>query len=251
MTYDALYLSPHLDDAALSCGGHIAQRVRHGEQVLIVTLMAGDPPTLAPSDYAAELHRRWELTDPSAAVATRRGEDQNACNILGASWRHEQWADCIYRLSPLTQQTMYHANHEIFGDIHPDEQEPLLAELVAGLATLPPAKQLIAPLTIGRHVDHQLVRLAAERWVGRETLLYYEDYPYACNPAKRTAVISQNHTLARTISISPADFAQKCHSIAAYQSQVSTFFASYADMEKQIEAYHTYLGGESLWRSTG
>ncbi|MEZ4728018.1 MAG: PIG-L family deacetylase [Caldilineaceae bacterium] len=42
--YDAIYLSPHLDDVALSCGGQIFGATRTGQRVLIVTITAGDPP---------------------------------------------------------------------------------------------------------------------------------------------------------------------------------------------------------------
>ena len=80
--YDALYLSPHLDDAALSCGGQIVQATRCGARVLIVTVMAGDPPVDAENDYIASLHARWELDRDAAAQ--RRAEDLAACALLGA-----------------------------------------------------------------------------------------------------------------------------------------------------------------------
>ena len=62
--YDAIYLAPHLDDAALSCGGQIYQLTAVGKQVLIVTIIAGDPPqNVVYSDFARELHERWELAE--------------------------------------------------------------------------------------------------------------------------------------------------------------------------------------------
>ena len=70
--YDALYLSPHLDDAALSCGGQIAQATRRGARVLIVTVMAGDPPVDVENAYIASLHTRWELGRDAASQ--RRAE---------------------------------------------------------------------------------------------------------------------------------------------------------------------------------
>jgi len=39
-----IYLSPHLDDAVLSCGGIIWQQVQSGHQVEIWTICAADPP---------------------------------------------------------------------------------------------------------------------------------------------------------------------------------------------------------------
>ena len=51
--YHAIYLAPHLDDAVLSCGGQIFERTARGENVLVVTVMAGDV-VHAPSSPAVE-----------------------------------------------------------------------------------------------------------------------------------------------------------------------------------------------------
>jgi LmbE family N-acetylglucosaminyl deacetylase len=82
----AVYLSPHLDDAALSCGGQIAQQTAAGLPVLIVTLMAGDPPARPLSPFAQQLHTRWQLHDAPTAVAARRAEDTAACRHLAAEY---------------------------------------------------------------------------------------------------------------------------------------------------------------------
>ncbi len=244
--YDAIYLSPHLDDAALSCGGQIIQRVTAGQSVLIATFMAADPPTNTTSEFATHLHNRWELAE--SPVAARRAEDIAACQILKADWYHGRWADCIYRLRPGTDQTMYHSNADIFGTIDPAEQAVIVPEITADLQNLPEATEIIAPLTIGNHVDHQLIRHAAEKAFGATNLRYYEDYPYARSVKKREAVLNERYTLAQTWQLSEAETDIKCHSITAYQSQISTFFADFADMKKQIIAYQNKLGGEKVWR---
>ena len=60
--YRHIYLSPHLDDAALSCGGGIAAQRAAGERVLVVTFCTGAPaPDMQFSDLAQEFHRKWGL----------------------------------------------------------------------------------------------------------------------------------------------------------------------------------------------
>ena len=61
--------------------------------------------------------------------------------------------------------------------------------------TLPAARQLVAPLTVGQHVDHKLTQLAAEEAFGSGVLLYYEDYPYAQLPGKVAQVIEAEKVL--------------------------------------------------------
>ncbi|MGH2521295.1 MAG: PIG-L deacetylase family protein, partial [Anaerolineales bacterium] len=51
-----LYLSPHFDDAALSCGGTIHQQTRQGERAVVVTVCAGDSPPGPLSAFAQTLH---------------------------------------------------------------------------------------------------------------------------------------------------------------------------------------------------
>src|SRR5678816_3320336 len=114
--YDALYLSPHLDDAVLSCGGQIFQRTAAGQTVLIVTIMAGDPPHPTVSDYAQSLHDRWALATDAAAA--RRAEDLAAAHLLGADTLHWSVPDCIYRLHPTSGQPFYVSDVDIFDQIH-------------------------------------------------------------------------------------------------------------------------------------
>ncbi len=247
--YDAIYLSPHLDDVTLSCGGQVFQQTRAGQRVLIVTITAGDPPAAAVSDYAQSLHDRWELV--TDAVAARRAEDYAANQILGADTLHWSLPDCIYRYDPATGAALYRSDPDIFGDVHPAEL-PLVNALREQIAALPTHQQLYVPLTIGHHVDHQLTRTAAERAFAPTALTYYEDYPYAQKPDALAGVIPAEHPgwQATIIALDEAAIQAKIAAIAAFQSQFSTFFQDHADLEAQIRRFTTQTGGERVWRTT-
>ena len=243
LQYQAIYLSPHLDDAALSCGGQIHARVMGGDAILIVTLMAGDPPpSTASSIYIAELHERWQL---AANVAEqRRAEDAAACRILGADHLHLPFPDCIYRGNP----PFYQSDPDIFGVIHPHEKGTMVTALTEAMAQLPTAVQIIAPLTIGNHVDHQLTRLAAERAFG-DDLLYYEEFPYVQESGAVAGIIGETDGWQPIIiPLNEADQTAKVDSIAAFRSQLSTFFADRADIRRQIGENGRLIGGERLWK---
>jgi LmbE family N-acetylglucosaminyl deacetylase len=174
--YDSIYLSPHLDDVVLSCGGQIYAATQRSERVLIVTITAGDPHS-AISDFAASLHSRWKLTD---ATESRRQEDLAASTILGATALHWNIPDCIYRTDN-DGNPFYVSEDDIFGAVAPQEMF-LVNDLAAQMRALPVARQVVMPLAVGEHVDHQLTRLAAEQAFvdeSRVTLLYYEYCPYA------------------------------------------------------------------------
>jgi LmbE family N-acetylglucosaminyl deacetylase len=244
--YDAIYLSPHLDDAALSCGGQIYQRTSAGQTVLVVTIMAGDPASDAASNYIESLHERWELAGDAAA--RRRQEDLAACRILGAQALHLALPDCIYRLHPQSKTSLYLSDADIFGEVHPSEFA-LIEEAANDFAQLPSASHIYAPLTVGHHVDHQLVRLAAEKcWGGR--LLYYEEYPYAQKPGAMGEVFDAESRRwhPRVIELSEEALEAKIYAIEAFRSQLSTFFRDRNDLLRQVMGYASLVGGECVWR---
>jgi len=247
--YDSIYLSPHLDDAALSCGGQIFQQTNAGQRVLIVTITAGDPVISAVSDYAQSLHARWELL--ADAVAGRRQEDLAANLILGADTRHWRVPDCIYRYHPQSGAPLYVSDADIFGSVDPAEHS-LIDELAEQMAHLPTHGQIFVPLTIGHHVDHQLARAAAERAFGVKYLTYYEDYPYAEQTGALENVISaeQARWQAQIIPLTAAAVQAKIAAIAEFKSQLSTFFNSHTHLEQRIQDFTQTIGGERVWRQT-
>lgn len=246
--YHALYLSPHLDDAVLSCGGQIAQQTAAGQRVLIVTLMAGDPPARPLSAFAQQLHQRWQLLDAATAVASRRAEDRAACDRVHADFQQWTIPDCIYRYQA-DGTALYNSGADIFGPIHPADVQ-LAADLAAQFASLPPAAAVYVPLTVGNHVDHQLTRLAAELWRPTADLLYYEDYPYAQRAGAVAAVLNATPTTwtPHVVPLTTAALATKYEAISAYESQLSTFFSGRADLEAKVGGYAAQVGGEQLWR---
>ena len=243
--YDAIYLSPHLDDAVLSCGGQIYQLTQAGGSVLIVTIMAGDVPSGELSLFAQGLHDRWQL--PLNASSARREEDRAASLTLGAEYKHLDLLDCIYRQDPDDGVALYQSEDALFGDLHPAESSLVncLAEI---LAQLPKAKQVFSPLTLGHHVDHQLTRQSAELWRGSDNLTYYEDYPYAVSDnALKRQLLDDNNWRSKTIEITEDALAARIQAIACYHSQLSTFFDDYDAMSRHVHQYVQEVGGERLW----
>ncbi|WP_446010685.1 PIG-L family deacetylase [Candidatus Electrothrix sp.] len=59
MRYKHIYLSPHYDDAALSCGGSIHMQAKQQEPVAVITVFAGAPdlPNAALSKLAQAVHK--------------------------------------------------------------------------------------------------------------------------------------------------------------------------------------------------
>jgi LmbE family N-acetylglucosaminyl deacetylase len=240
-----VFLSPHLDDAALSSGGHIWHLAQAGKRVRIITIMAGDPPPGVFSDFANELHERWALP-PQAAIAARRAEDEVASAILGADVTHLSVPDAVYR-RPAGGEPFYPTWHDVIGPLHPSEQE-LAVWLAEELAWTADCEALYAPLCVGNHVDHQLVRAAADLIDGA-TLSYYEDFPYTLEEGKLQAAVAADNALhSQIVPLTENAIRARQDAIWAYRSQRSTFFDDRAHMEQMIGAFVSGVGGERFWR---
>ena len=245
MAYDALFLSPHFDDAVLSCGGQIYEQTARGERVLIVTVAAGEPKTDVRSSFADYQHFVWGLS-AEEAVAVRRAEDARACARVGAELLTWSLPDAIYRLEPESGEPLYSSNETLFGPLSPAEA-PLVAGLAEQMRALPEVDCVFAPLGVGNHVDHQLVRAAAERAFA--AVRYYEDYPYVqWQPTSLEAILQPPEAWEPVVfPLSEAAIKARIEAIAAYQSQLGMLFSGEETMARLVREQVAATGGERHW----
>ena len=225
-----IYLSPHFDDAVLSCGGLIFDQARQGLQVEIWTIFAGDAPDGLLSPLALRCHADWGIPDVHELVATRRDEDQAAAAIVGAEIAHFSLPDCIYRRSA-DGEPLY--PDEVFVPLHPFDQG-LDGDIAAALAfELEPQDILVSPLAIGDHVDHRLARLAAERL--ECPLRYYADIPYVLRKPEMLAPATQGME-SLLYPVSEEGLRAWISGSAAYRSQMVMVFETDAKMRLALRA---------------
>ncbi len=225
-----IYLSPHFDDAVLSCGGLIFEQSRQGLPVEIWTIFAGDAPEGSLSPLALRCHVDWGIPDPHDLVAARRDEDQAAAAIVGAETVHFSLPDCIYRRSA-QGESLY--PEQVFVPIHPFDLG-LDADIAAVLAAeLVPEDILVAPLAIGQHVDHRLARMAAERLA--RPLRYYADIPYVLRQPELLAPATQGMQSER-YPVSEEGLQAWASGSASYQTQMVMVFETEAKMRAALRA---------------
>jgi LmbE family N-acetylglucosaminyl deacetylase len=236
-----IYLSPHLDDAALSAGGWIYDQVQAGNPVEIWTLMCGVPPTTELSPFALVLHYQWGMETAEQVVLGRRQEDLHAAAILGAQTQHFDFLDCIYRQG---KEGLW-LYGDIFVDPLPDEED-LPARIAETISTrLKPDDKLLCQFGIGRHVDHILARRAAEL-LGRP-LHYVADIPYLFNSPEQ--LLPHTAGMKETVErVSEAGLAVWQEAVGAYASQISSLFESPEAMRERIRQYWAEKEGLRIWK---
>jgi hypothetical protein len=209
-------LSPHLDDAVLSCWDLLTQP---GE-VQVINVFAGVP---ANTRDPAWWDRYTGASDSSERMRERRAEDQRALSLAGRAAVNLDFLDEQYR----------------------DAEQPLAA-LTAELAPLlEHGTRIYAPAALSNHSDHALVRAAAVQLrAGGFAVSLYADLPHAALqgwPAwvtgtstavsKDLAAAMWERSLAAT-GISPEEMTPAVHRLDR---------AAHARKLEALRAYHTQL----------
>ncbi len=238
-----LFLSPHYDDAIYSCGGRIAQLTDAGETVQILTLMAGIPHLPLPdTPIVQDNHQRWQAGENP--VHQRREEDQAAARLVGASVQYAELLDCIYRTAD--GAALYATEESLWGGVHPDD--PAIPQLRA--IPLPAGiTALYAPLGVGDHVDHLLVRDWALEIVAQKPtfpVIFYEEFPYMRDPAAVAKAIKQIPvSLAmQTVSLPEDRMQRKIAGMKAYRSQIRSFWENESAVALEVRRTFTQPSGE-------
>jgi len=246
LSYRHIYLVPHLDDAVLSCGGLIHRQTQAGEPVLVITVFAGSQDHTSLSIFATYLYHAWNLgADP---MEGRRIEDQRALASLGAEYRHLGHMDCIYRCIPDEGGWLYPKRDDVFSDVHPIERDygqDLAKELSPAIPSAG-GTTLYAPLGIGHHVDHQIVRQAAFilRRDGYE-VRFFEDYPYSAGAGELESTLRDapgNNWSSKLELLSSGDMEAKIEAISRYGSQLGILFGGSNEMRIQTLEFFSSLG---------
>ena len=250
-----IYLSPHFDDVALSCGGLVWEQTNSEDSVSIWTICAGDPPEGEFSSFAQKLHERWGTG--AHAMAQRRQEDIESCLILSAAYYHFGIPDCIYRrLEPINGDTrqgeqinnkfLITSEEDLYGEPHPLEIL-LIRRLCEDLKdSFPNHANIVAPFGFGKHVDHLLTRYAAEE-TGRN-LWFYQDYPYILGNLDQLSEMESSGWKRKLFKISEEATQAWMESVLAHRSQRSTFWTDDEAVEESIHYYLGLSGGICLWK---
>jgi LmbE family N-acetylglucosaminyl deacetylase len=239
-----IYLSPHFDDVALSCGGLAWEQAQAGNRLSIWTVCAGEPPDEELSPFAQELQARWGIA--SNAAFQRSQEDITSCLRLGATYLHLSIPDCIYRKDSATGKFMYASEMSLNGELHAGDHPTIEAVYIQLAHNLEEGAILVCPLALGKHVDHQLTRAAAEAL--HRPVWYYADYPYALRDQPPGEHVTPDEWTSQSFEISQEGITAWQEAVAAHASQISTFWRDIDEMKQAILDYTHQEGGVRLWR---
>jgi LmbE family N-acetylglucosaminyl deacetylase len=247
-----LVLSPHLDDAVLSLGGMMAEKVKAGQSVLVYNLFCA--PYHGPLSPAAQrLHEGWG--DPEDITALRLEEDRRALELIGAQQIIGDARDLIYRQS-MQGDWLYSSMEDIQGERNPEDNALVSAYFSRLSGMFSKEKfEISAPLGIGGHIDHVLTYdIGVLLHQNEYCVKFYEDLPYALREdylSARLASIPKMDSEIMLFHLEQLDI--KIEALHCYQSQIPSLFETEANMRDWMRQQALRLsgradmGGEKVW----
>jgi LmbE family N-acetylglucosaminyl deacetylase len=249
-----VFVSPHADDAVLSCGGTIAWLADAGRRPLVATIFAGEIVDEMAGGFARWKHERWKLTNVDEVRWQRAAEDVAAAAAVGAELVWLGLPDAIYR------GDRYTSDQELYGGKLAETDQELAQQIAHEIVSLPGCtaeSEVFVPLGIGWHADHLLTFAAGESLARRGMrVLAWEDVPYAIHtPEGLKRRLSDARVHEGPIVWIETTMERRLAGIAAYETQVPVIFRFTDDWRAAVAEYAGRAGGgtaaERFWTVTG
>ncbi|MCJ2094994.1 PIG-L family deacetylase [Methylobacterium sp. J-072] len=224
----ALALSPHLDDAAFSCGGLLASLAGEGWHVVMATLFTSS--VADPTGFALACQLDKGLPAEVDYMDLRRAEDVRAATELGiAPPRHLPFREAPHRA--------YGSAPELFSA--PRADDGIAAELAPALAAMIAAENpdlILAPQGVGGHVDHVQAVRALRSLDVQAPILWWRDFPYTVREATPREPLADLFAAlpVQRMALDPEAQARKRAACAAYASQIGFQFGGVAGLDGRL-----------------
>lgn len=229
-----LVISPHLDDAAFSCGGAMALLAGRGWTVWMATVFTRSVHPATGFALACQLDKG--LGAEIDYMALRRAEDEEAARCLGVA--EVRWLDL-----PEAPHRGYDSAPALFGPPRPDDAawREIVAPLHRLIQQARPSLMLL-PQGLGGHVDHCQVIRAGLACAGDLPLAFYRDTPYAIRDPAALPPVTLPALAPSRLGIA-ATMEQKLAAACAYRSQIGFQFGGAAAAAASLRDFAAREGG--------
>jgi SAM-dependent methyltransferase/uncharacterized protein YbaR (Trm112 family) len=218
-----IFLSPHLDDAVLSCKYFLNELKIKRKSVDIVSIFtrAGKYPS---TKQAREYLVKCGYSNAHKLFRDREKEDIKAASFLRFKWKHLGYIDAAWRRNDRGKYIYQNEEKQFLGNISISDKklQKKVKEKVEKIITSKKNPIVFAPLGVGGHVDHAIIREVARKL--HVQTVYWEDYPYNLDDERRAMFFKKNKNFTKHFQIDSGDYSIGSKSIKYYKSQLSLLF---------------------------
>lgn len=251
METEYIFISPHLDDAVLSCGELIYKLVNNkNAKCKILTIFTGSIKSHKISCAIQQFHLNCQRGRD--LMLFRKQEDAEATKILNCTYEHLEFPECIYRTNEegayiypkLDQIYKYNPAQEKY---YEEKIENILFKKLKDKINT----EIYAPLSIGNHVDHvitnKIMYQLSKKIPG--IIYYYEDVPYIFKVTDKTEEMKTKtkQLKMKIIKISDSEWQRKILAVLLYKSQMHVMWKNVKAMISEMDnASHRYSRERSI-----
>lgn len=172
--WDMVILSPHMDDAVLSLGQHIVNWQKKNKKIKIITVM-----TSFGNDEEMPLYSKKYISSSGFKSVkdfskARVREDVEVMKNLRVKHEHWGFIDAGFRRND--RGSTYPTRRDLFNNKISKSDHKIVVEISKKIAKQK-SKIILIPAGVGGHVDHLIVKKAAEK-ASKINRLSYLESPY-------------------------------------------------------------------------
>lgn len=230
MLRTALFISPHLDDVAFSCGGTLAKLALADWRTHLCTIFTASVAN--PTGFALACQMNKGLAADIDYMRLRRAEDEDFAAHVGA--RHV--SHLAFKEAP---HRGYGSAAQLFGGVfESDGVWRAVADALQNMVDEISPELVFAPQGLGNHVDHLQTIRAVLALNTDARVLWYRDTPYALREphAPPSRLLPAN--LQEVSCDITSTLEVKIRAIEAYTTQLDFQFGGVPRMREMLKDFH-------------
>lgn len=229
-----VFVSPHLDDAVLSCGYLLEKLKEANKNILIITVFT-KCTKVPPTPQAINFIEICGYDSGLHLFKNREKEDIEALKIFSAQHAFLGFTDAAWRLDR-KRLPIYKTQKIQFSGRISMKDKHIINNIKQELKKYLQYKNslILAPLGVGNHVDHVIINNIVRKF--KQNAIFWEDFPYNRNKNDVWKGIKRANAInIFTIKNSKNELKEKA--IKKYKSQIKSIF-SLGKISKIKESYY-------------
>lgn len=232
-----MVVSPHFDDAILSCGGMLCSDEWFDSEISVINVFTeisqkkqkmsdviaeyvSEDLAISKSKVNLDMCERW--------IATRRKEELFATKTLGIKSFDLGYKDAIFRM--VNDKFIYDTEEKLFlGQVR---ENVLLEQLVHQFIDICKNYSICYfPAGIGNHPDHIILHLIGKKiQCNHQSVRFYCEIPYSKDRKEE----------GKMYEINEVNYERKIRAVCEYKTQINWLLKNEKNIEKIIPRYEMY-----------